>query len=134
MPDPAGELFMRMDRKSVSLEGSDTHGIYSTPLGLALGEAKVRLLETLSCLTEARVMGAQIVREIAYRVLCGSRGGCLRALVAINGRLSQIQRALERMHAGYAQVIDVASLAGAVSLIKGCRRITSTLDVHRARC
>ena len=67
--------------------------------------------KALSCPTEAQILGPQIVREITYRVLCGPRGGSLRALIAINGRLSQIQRALEHMHAKYAEVIDVASLA-----------------------
>lgn len=105
------ELLLKMDRKSMTLEGNDTHGMYSTPLDLALSEATVRLLESLSCSIEAQILGPQIVREITYRVLCGSRGGSLRALVAVNGRLSQIQRALERMHADYPQGIDVASLA-----------------------
>jgi hypothetical protein len=53
----------------------------------------------------------QIVREITYRVLCGSQGGSLRALIAIYGRLRQIQRAPEHMRANHFQVIDVASLA-----------------------
>ena len=105
------ELLMKMDRKSVMLPASDTHGMYSTPLDLALSEATVRLLEALACPTEAQILGPQIVREIIYRVICGPYGGSLRALIALNGRLSQIHRALEQMHANYAQVIDVASLA-----------------------
>jgi AraC-like DNA-binding protein len=105
------ELLMKMDRRMVTPDENDSHGMYSTPLDLPLSEATVRLLECLSCPTEALILGPQIVREITYRVLCGSRGGSLRALVAINGRLSQIQQALEHMHTNYAQAIDVASLA-----------------------
>jgi AraC-like DNA-binding protein len=105
------ELLMKMDRRPAAWAEDDTYGMYSTPLDLSLSEATVRLLESLSCPTDAQVLGPQIVREITYRVLCGSRGGSLRSLIALNGRLSQIQRALERMHAHYAQTIDVASLA-----------------------
>jgi AraC-like DNA-binding protein len=105
------ELLMKMDRKPVTLQGNDTHGMYSTPLDLALSEAAVRLLESLSSAAEAQILGPPIVREITYRVLCGSRGDSLRALIASNGRLSQIQRALERMHAHFAEAIDLASLA-----------------------
>ena len=105
------ELLMKMDRRPVTADGSDTHGMCSTPLDLRLSEAAVRLLEALSSPAEARILGPQIVREITYRVLCGSRGGSLLSLVALNGRLSQIQRALDRMHANYAQAIDVAGLA-----------------------
>ena len=106
-----GELLMKMDRKAVTLDNGDTHGMYSTPLDLALSEATVRLLDCLSCPIEAHILGPQIVREITYRVLCGARGGALRELIALNGHLSQIQRALERMHANYAQTLDMASLA-----------------------
>jgi AraC-like DNA-binding protein len=105
------ELLMKMDRRAVASDGDDTHGMYSTPLDLALSEATVRLLDCLSSPIEARVLGPQIVREITFRVLCGSRGGCLHALIAINGRLSQIQRALDRMHTDSARAIDVAALA-----------------------
>ena len=97
------ELLMKMDRRSMTSDGTNTHGMYSTPLDLPLSEATVRLLECLACPTEAQILGPQIVREITYRVLCGPRGGSLRGLIAINGRLNQIQRALEHMHANYAR-------------------------------
>jgi AraC-like DNA-binding protein len=105
------ELLMKMDRKSVTIEELDTHGMYSTSLDLALSQATVRLLECLSSPPEAQILGPSIMREIIYRVLCGARGGSLRALIAVNGRVSQIQHALERIHANCAQEIDVASLA-----------------------
>jgi AraC-like DNA-binding protein len=105
------ELLMKMDRKPVTFDERDTHGMYSTSLDLGLSAATVRLLESLTSPTEAQILGPSIMREITYRVLCGARGGSLRALVAINGRVSQIQHVLERMHADCAQEIDVASLA-----------------------
>ena len=106
-----GELLMKMDRKPAAAERSGPHAIYATPLDLALSEATVRLLESLASPTDVRVLGPQIVREITYRVLCGEHGSSLRALIAINGRLSQVQRALERIHADYSGMLDVAGLA-----------------------
>jgi AraC-like DNA-binding protein len=105
------EVLMKMDRKPATFEERDKHGMYSTPLDLGLSAATVRLLESLRSPTEAQILGPSIMREITYRVLSGARGGSLRALVAINGRVSQIQHALERMHANCAQEIDVAGLA-----------------------
>jgi AraC-like DNA-binding protein len=105
------ELLMKIDRKPVTFEERDTHGMYSTSLDLDLSAATVRLLESLTSPTEAQILGPSIMREVTYRVLCGARGGSLRALVAINGRVSQIQHVLECMHANCAQEIDVASLA-----------------------
>jgi len=106
-----GELMMKMDRRVAPAATGRTHGMYSTPLDPALSDAAVRLLESLTSATDAQVLGPQIMREMTYRILCGEHGDSLRALVAINGRLGQVQRALERMHANYAQMLDVASLA-----------------------
>jgi len=106
-----GELLMKMDPKPVA-PGDASCGMYATPLDLALSEATVRLLESLASPADAQVLGPQIVREITYRVLCGEHGGSLRALIALNGRLSQVQRALARMHASYSGALDVAGLAG----------------------
>jgi AraC-like DNA-binding protein len=106
-----GELMMKMDRKPLAAGENETHCMYATPLDLALSEAAVRLLESLGSPVDAQVLGPQIVREITYRVLCGRHGNSLRALIAMNGHLSQVQRALERMHAHYSEALDVASLA-----------------------
>jgi AraC-like DNA-binding protein len=106
-----GELIMKMDRKPLAAGAYETHCMYSTPLDLALSEAAVRLLEALASPVDAQVLGPGIIREITYRVLCGKHANSLRALIAANGQLSQIQRALERIHANYAREIDVATLA-----------------------
>lgn len=106
-----GELLMKMDRRLLSPDANGVYGMYSTPLDFALSEATVRLLECLLSPVDAQVLGPQIMREITYRVLCGEQGNSLRALIALNGRLGQIQRALERMHASYAQTLDIEGLA-----------------------
>jgi len=106
-----GELLMKMDRRPPANGEYQPSGMFSTPLDLALSEATVRLLESLTSPVDARVLGPQIMREITYRVLCGEHGGSLRALIALNGHLHQIQRSLDRMHASYSTALDVASLA-----------------------
>jgi len=111
-----GELLMKMDRKPLPPDGNGTHGMYSTPLDPALSEATVRLLESLLSPVDAQVLGPQIMREITYRVLCGERGSSLRALIAMNGRLGQIQRALECMHANYFKTLDIDVLASEASM------------------
>ncbi|AMV20767.1 HTH-type transcriptional activator RhaS [Planctomyces sp. SH-PL14] len=108
------DLLLKMEHTPPPAAGEDgphTHGMYSTQLDAALSEATVRLLECLTQPAEARILGPQIIREITYRVLCGEQGGALRSLIAVNGRMSVIQRALERMHARYADAIDVPALA-----------------------
>ncbi len=105
------ELMLKIDHKQIPLDGNGPHGMYSTPLDLSLCEAAVRLLESLASPLDAEVLGPGIIREIIYRVLCGENGASLRALMAVNGHLGQIQRVLNRMHADYSQSFEVADLA-----------------------
>jgi AraC-like DNA-binding protein len=105
------ELLMKMDHKSLILEGLDRHAMRSTPLDSGLSDATVRLLESLCSPIDARILGPQIVREIIYRVICGDQGNSLRALAAIHGRFSQVQRVLASMQINYAQALDVTTLA-----------------------
>ncbi len=110
------ELIMKIDRGQVHPGACATFGMCSTPLDLALSEATVRLLESLSSPVDAQVLGPQIVREIVYRTLTGEQGHSLRALIAVNGRLGQVQRALQKMHDSYSQALDIASLAADVRM------------------
>ncbi len=76
----------------------------------------MRLLESLTSPADAQVLGPQIMREITYRMLCCEHGNSLQALIALNRRLGQTQRALQRMHANYSQTLDIASLAADASM------------------
>lgn len=105
------ELLMKVGHKPINKKADDLPGARSIPLGEVLAEATVRLLETLKDPNEAQILGPQIVREITYRVLCGPHGDALRALVALNGKLGQIHRALQRMHTQFAEPLDIEALA-----------------------
>ena len=87
-------------------------GMVSTPLGEVLADATLRLLEALASPLEARILGPAIVREICFRVLVGEQGGAMRAALAHQGQFGKVAKALRRIHADYAQALDVAHLAG----------------------
>jgi len=104
------ELMMSMDRPLPP--GAPTPmGICATPLDRPLGEAVVRLLEHLTRPEAAHILGPQTVREITYHVLCGDQGTALQAALTMHGHFSQISRALHRIHAEYAQPLEVKALA-----------------------
>lgn len=84
----------------------------STPLEGFLADATLRLLETLASPLEAKILGPAIVREICFRVLVGEQGGALRAALAQQGQFGKIAKALRRIHADYAEALDVTRLAG----------------------
>ena len=104
------ELMMSMEGRPLS-PGTPPQGIFATPLDRPLGEAVVRLLEHLTRPEAALILGPQTVREITYHVLCGEQGDTLRAALTMHGHFSQISRALRRIHAEYAQPLDVRTLA-----------------------
>ena len=110
-PAVVAEIMMEME-KSPPIPMGKPQAIRANPLDDRLYEAILRLVEALGDSDEARILGPQCVREIIYRVLCHEEAGTLRALAAPHTHFGQIGRALHRMHADYAQPMDMATLAG----------------------
>ncbi len=105
------ELMMSMGNSSLPPGETMPLGICATPLDRPLGESVVRLLEHLARPEAAHILGPQTVREIIYHVLCGEQRLALQAALTMHGHFRQISRALHRIHAEYAQPLEVRSLA-----------------------
>lgn len=105
------DLMVAIDR-SETYKNEPPRGIVSTPLGGSLANATLRLLETLASPLEAQILGPAIVREICFRVLVGQQGGAMRAALAQQGQFGKVAKALRRIHADFAQSLDVTNLAG----------------------
>lgn len=105
------ELMLNMKDRPVPPGTPTPLGICATPLNRPLGEAVARLLEHLTRPEAAQILGPQTVREITYHVLCGEQGDALRAALTHHGHFRQISRTLHRIHAEYAQPLEVRALA-----------------------
>jgi AraC-like DNA-binding protein len=105
------DLLMKIDQRSLPKPADAARGIYATPMNEQLTDACIRLLECMLNPDEAKVLGPQIMREITYRVLCGDNGGALRELMASNGKVGQMQRAIDRMHSDFDKPLDIQTLA-----------------------
>jgi AraC-like DNA-binding protein len=88
----------------------------STPLDAPMSDATLRLLEALASPMEAQVLAPNIVREIYYRILDGEQGGSVRAALAQQGQFGRIAKALHRIHAEYAEPLEVGGLASDVGM------------------
>lgn len=86
-------------------------GIVSTPLDHHLQQVTLRLLEALASPLEAKVLAPAIVREMHFRVLLGEQGSVIRSALSLQGHFGRIARALRRIHAHYAQPLNVGGLA-----------------------
>ncbi|MGR4066942.1 AraC family transcriptional regulator N-terminal domain-containing protein [Billgrantia sp. C5P2] len=91
-------------------------GMLSTPLGEPMADATLRLIEALGSPMEAQLLAPGIVREICYRVLVGEQGGSVRAALAHQGQFGRIAKALQRIHADYAEPLEVGRLASEVGM------------------
>ncbi|MDX5433055.1 MAG: AraC family transcriptional regulator [Halomonas sp.] len=109
------ELVFLLDQMDARTE-APPRGILSTPLGASMADATLRLLEALASPTEAQVLAPNIVREICYRVLVGEQGGSVRAALAQQGQFGRIAKALHRIHAEFAEPLEVGRLAGEVGM------------------
>ncbi len=109
-PMMLGELMLEIDDPlpPVSLT---PRGISTTPMSEELGGAVIRLLECLKSPLDSRLLGRQIIREIAYRVLLGEQGGALRALANRDDHFARIARVVKYMHTEHAKPITAEELA-----------------------
>ncbi|WP_234259913.1 AraC family transcriptional regulator [Halomonas sp. MCCC 1A11062] len=109
------ELVFMLDQADARAK-STPRGMLSTPLDAPMSDATLRLLEALASPLEAQVLAPDIVREIYYRILAGEQGGSVRAALAQQGQFGRIAKALHRIHAEYAEPLEVGGLASDVGM------------------
>jgi len=108
----AAELALHIDRHVDSAAQPAPQSMMSSPLDAGMRATVLRLLEALGRPLEAEVLGPGLLRELYFRVLTGAQGRSLRDALALKGQYGKIGRALRRIHAGYAETLDLAGLAG----------------------
>lgn len=86
-------------------------GMMSSPMDAPLAVSVLRFLEAMDQPLEADILGPSLVRELYFRVLTGEQGGSMRSALAMQGQFGKISKAIRRIHASYAQGLDVDHLA-----------------------
>ena len=109
-PTMLGELVLEMDESSPAV-GPTPRGLSTTPMSDELAGAVIRLLECLKSPLDSRILGRQMVREIAYRVLLGEQGGSLRALASRDDHFARIARVLKYINVEHARPLGVEGMA-----------------------
>lgn len=107
----AAELMLQIDRHGGVPASAPPQSMVSSPIDPALHQAVQRLLQALAAPMEAAILGPQLLRELYFRILTGPQGHTLRAALAMQGRFGKIGKALQHLHAAYAQPLTVAQLA-----------------------
>ncbi|MFC3653280.1 AraC family transcriptional regulator N-terminal domain-containing protein [Dyella humi] len=107
----AAELMIQINRHHSPVDQDVPLGMMSTPMDSALRTSVLRFLEAMSQPLEAAILGPGLVRELYFRVLTGPQGMAMRSALGMQGQFGKIGKALRRIHASYAQPINLAQLA-----------------------
>ena len=113
------DLIGRMDVQPEIVNGGDRtlpRGIGPAVMDKEMLDATTRLVKCLRSETESQILGPGLVREILYRVLCGTQAPVLYSLAMHSGTFSQVARVLKLMQSDYAENLDVEQLANAAHL------------------
>lgn len=112
----AAELTLEIDRQGGSASAAQPQSMMSSPLNAAMQMSLERLLRALADPMESALLGPQLLRELYYRVLTGPQGPVMRSALSLQGRFGKIAKALQCIHATYAQPLDVTRLAQAAGM------------------
>ena len=107
----AADLMLHIDRHPSAEPAQAPQSMLSSPIDADMRGSVLRFLEALNRPLEAAVLGPGLLRELYFRVLTGAQGRSMREALALKGQYGKIGRALRRIHAGYAEALDLAQLA-----------------------
>lgn len=107
----AAEVMLQINRQGPPAPEAVPQSMISSPMTPALISSLRRFLEALSDPLEAAVLGPALVRELYFRVLTGPQGNTMRSALTMQGQFGKIGQALRRIHATYAQPLNLTQLA-----------------------
>lgn len=107
----AAELMIQIDRQGMPGSAAAPQSMMSSPMDAALKTSVLRFLQAMNRPLDAAILGPGLVRELYFRVLTGAQGNAMRAALAMPGQFGKIGKALRRIHATYAQPLDLSQLA-----------------------
>ena len=107
----AADLMLQIGREAVAEAEQAPQSMLSSPIDADMRGTLLRFLQALNRPLEAAVLGPSLLRELYFRVLTGAQGRALREALALKGQYGRIGRALRRIHAAYAETLDLAQLA-----------------------
>lgn len=102
---------IQLDHHHAPMADDPPQSMMSSPMDAAFRASVLRFLEAMNQPLDAAILGPALVREVYFRVLSGPQGNAMRSALAMQGQFGRIGKALRRIHATYAQPLDVALLA-----------------------
>ena len=108
--DLVAKIAIRPHREEQT-EANPLRGMGSVPLDGEMTDSIERLLKSLICPNEIRLLGSCRLREVIYRALCGAYGPALFAVVDHNTNFERIARVLRHIQDNFSSQLSVEILA-----------------------
>lgn len=91
-------------------------GLFLAKTTPEINDSVLRLLQTLQSQFESKIIGAGIIYELIFRIMCGENSSSLYALTMKNTNLARVDKALKLIHLNYQDTLDVEKLAKIVNM------------------
>ncbi|CAM3567319.1 AraC family transcriptional regulator [Rouxiella silvae] len=108
----AAELLIQIDRMGESASVSPPESMISSPMDAEIKASVLHFLEAMNKPLDAAILGPALLRELYFRVLTGAQGHAMRSALMMHGQFGKIGKALRRIHATYADALNLNQLAG----------------------
>lgn len=112
----AADLLLELDGRGAPVFAAP-RSMMSSLMDPQIGGSVLRFLQIMSSPLDAEMLGPSMLREIYYRVLTGEQGPALRNALRMQGQFGKVAKALRKIHAQYAESLDVTALAKEVGMI-----------------
>lgn len=111
----AADLLLELDGRGAPVVAAP-RSMMSSLMDAQIGGSVLRFLQIMSLPLDAEMLGPSMLREIYYRVLTGEQGPALRSALRMQGQFGKVAKALRKIHAQYAESLDVTALAKEVGM------------------
>ncbi|QIT28584.1 AraC family transcriptional regulator [Raoultella terrigena] len=111
----AADLLLALDGRGAPVVGAP-RSMMSSLMDEQVGGSVLRFLQIMSSPLDAEMLGPSMLREIYYRVLTGEQGPALRSALGMQGQFGKVAKAIRKIHAQYAESLDVSALAKEVGM------------------
>lgn len=111
----AADLLLELDGRGTSAAAAP-RSMMSSLMDEQVGGSVLRFLQIMASPLDAEMLGPSMLREIYYRVLTGEQGPALRSALRMRGQFGKVAKAIRKIHAQYAESLDVSALAKEVGM------------------
>ncbi len=105
------ELIEVISKEDLTVTNSTTLGVFSDNVTMQIEDVVLKPLTVLESKEESTILGAQVLRELYYRIAIGKNSQFLYKMFSRTKKEARILRTLNTIHRNYSKHLDIPTLA-----------------------